>query len=91
MEGFFSVEVAPLPKSQNQIVGLLREASEKLTTRGEHPETGVAVKLAVGAWANTTHDSHKKISKRTGLRINFLNFSLLLSQMLMVVNSSAPH
>jgi hypothetical protein len=51
VDGFFNVDVAPLPKSQNQSVGLPVEPSEKFTTKGEQPETGVAVKSANGICA----------------------------------------
>ncbi len=72
MDGFFKVDVAPLPNSQNQMVGLPVDASVKLTTSGEQPVTGVAVKLAVGACAHVIHDSHIQISvRRVGLLINF--------------------
>ena len=73
VEGFFKVEVAPLPKSHAQTVGLPVDASVKLTTSGEHPVTGVAVKPATGACAQATHDSHIQRSVRMkGLQFNLL-------------------
>ena len=50
MDGFFSVEVDPLPKFHCQAVGLPVDKSWKLITIGEQPAVCVAVKLAVGAW-----------------------------------------
>jgi hypothetical protein len=49
------VEELPFPKVQLQAVGLPEERSWKFTTRGEHPETGVAEKFAMGAWAATEY------------------------------------
>jgi len=49
-EGFRSTEVVVFPRSHFQLVGFPVERSEKLTTRGAHPEVGVAEKLASG-WA----------------------------------------
>ncbi|GAA4727928.1 hypothetical protein GCM10023229_00990 [Flavisolibacter ginsenosidimutans] len=75
MEGFFKVEVAPLPKSQNQVVGLPVDASEKLTTSGEQPDAGTAVKLAAGVCAHTIKDRHTQISVRmVDLRNNYSRF-----------------
>jgi len=51
VDGFFKVDVAPFPKFQNQAVGFPVETSVKLTTRGEQPEAGAAVKIADGACA----------------------------------------
>jgi len=52
VEGFFKVDVPPLPKSQSQEVGLPVEISWKLTTIGEQPLVMSDLKLAVGACAN---------------------------------------
>ena len=91
VDGFFKVDVAPFPKSQSQTVGLPVEASVKLTTSGEHPVTGAAVKPAVGACAKATHDSHTQISVRmTGLRINLLNLNVWYLANAVGGNVSAP-
>jgi uncharacterized protein YPO0396 len=47
--GFCAVEVAPLPKLQDQLVGVFVDVSEKFTVRGAVPDVGDAVKLATGA------------------------------------------
>lgn len=73
MEGFFKVDVAPLPKFQNQLMGFPVEASVKFTTNGEQPAAGVAVKLANGACAKAKQVSQTQHSVRiVGLRINLL-------------------
>jgi hypothetical protein len=51
VDGFCFVDVAPLPKSQSQEVGLPVEISWKLTTMGEHPPVISDLKFAVGACA----------------------------------------
>ena len=73
---FFKVEVAPFPKSQSQTEGLPVEASVKLTTSGEQPDTGVAEKPAVGACAHAIQESHTQRSvKMISLRIKFSQFN----------------
>ena len=68
------MEVAPLPKSQNQEVGFPVEPSVKPTTSGEHPETRLAENAACGAWAWATKNRHTPSSVRMmGLRIKSLN------------------
>jgi hypothetical protein len=47
VDGFCSVEVAPLPRFQNQLVGLPVLRSENCTTIGEQPEVTLAEKSAV--------------------------------------------
>jgi hypothetical protein len=51
VDGFWSVDVAPFPKSQYQLVTPPLDSSLKLTTSGEHPSVIFAEKLAVGACA----------------------------------------
>ena len=62
VDGFCKVAVAPLPKSQNQLVGLPVERSWNLTTNGEHPEVTDAVKLAVCAWERAINKKNKTVS-----------------------------
>ena len=42
------MEVVPLPKSHDQLVGLFVEVSVNLTVNGAVPDVGEAVKLATG-------------------------------------------
>ena len=79
VEGFFKVEVAPLPKSQNQAVGAPVDASVKLTTSGEQPDACADVKFATGVCANTSNDRVAHNSVRiVGLRVNTLLFNARL-------------
>lgn len=52
VDGFCNVDVTPLPRFQDQLVGVLLLLSVKLTNTGEHPALMLVVKLAVGACAN---------------------------------------
>lgn len=82
VEGSFRAEVAPLPKSQDQAVGLPVDKSEKLTTSGEQPAAASAVKLGVGAWAVAKNGSQRRIvSKTRKLRVNFLPFYAVVNGM----------
>ena len=74
MDGFFKVEVAPFPKSQNQEVGLPAEPSLKLTTNGEHPDAEAVVKAAVGCAHTAKHRSTPISVRMMGLRVNSLSF-----------------
>lgn len=47
-EGVCRNEVVPFPRSQRQLVGFPVDKSVKVTTKGAHPEVGVALKFAVG-------------------------------------------
>ena len=92
VEGFFKADIAPLPKSQNQAVGLPVEASEKLTTSGEQPAAGEAVKLACGACALTNKVSHTQNSVRMeDLRFNFSQFTLFQRVGIKRENAAANH
>ncbi len=51
VDGFCLVEVDPLPKSQNQEVGLPVDRSSKLTIIGEQPEVIFDLKSGVGICA----------------------------------------
>jgi hypothetical protein len=62
--GFFNVEVFPFPKSHNQEVGLPVDRSWNDTTRGEQPDTGVALKLATGAWPETALVPERAITNK---------------------------
>ena len=73
MEGSFKVEVAPFPKSQNQLVGLPPDWSVKLTTSGEQPEVTAAVKLAFCAREQIVQHRDKKV-RMVDFRINLLSF-----------------
>ena len=53
-EGDCTVDVAPSPKFQDQLVGEPVLVSVKFTVSGAVPLVGVAVKLAVGALASLT-------------------------------------
>jgi hypothetical protein len=48
VEGSFREDVAPFPKSHDQLEGLPEERSVKLTTIGEHPDLILDVKFATG-------------------------------------------
>ncbi len=52
--------MVPFPRSHFQLVGLPVERSVKFTSKGEHPESGVAEKFAAGC-ENTllVHKSNK--------------------------------
>ena len=77
VDGFFRVDVAPFPKSQNQMVGFPDDESKKLTTSGEQPEAVAAVKLATGACARAMKQSSTQNSVRmVSLRINFLKLNV---------------
>jgi hypothetical protein len=47
-EGLRKKEIVPFPRSHFQEVGAPVERSEKFTTTGAHPESGVAEKFAIG-------------------------------------------
>src|SRR5690606_25687508 len=53
VDGFFSDELPPLPKSQYQLVGVPVLRSVNCTTTGEHPVVLLAEKAATGACALT--------------------------------------
>ena len=81
VDGFFNVDVAPLPKSQNQSVGEPIDWSVNATTSGEHPATGSAVKLGNGACAFAQKGSQRHtLSNRIKLRINFLPVDALVKR-----------
>jgi hypothetical protein len=75
--------MVPFPRSHFQLVGLPVERSVKFTSKGEHPESGVAEKFAAGCENNLpVHRSNriilKSLFKSLVLKLLFIGIKKLL-------------
>ena len=72
------MEVAPLPKSQAQAVGLPVDRSWNLTTMGAQPPVMSDVKFGVGAWASVNRDriKHNAVSAVLFLKTVFFSYAI---------------